>query len=294
MGGFKTPIQRELEILGRRLDKIEQRFDSLGSSDRAVPRAEVRGEWIPFNVNHNIRITLTDHGREALVKHWRLAYPDRPRAEQACDTCYPGWRSGPTVMQLWVAMQIFGPDTSHRGPNLFETAIEFEIDPYTTAAAHFTESPGTPDQPNPELQAYGSAYQSINRLERIGVYDYASLVSCLRAFIRQLDDQMAAADFTESPGTPDPPNPELQAYDSAYQSINRLERIGVYDYASLVSCLRANCKLVFGDDVALTDPQDMIQRMAAEVFQLRRHHETVIDEIATMVKNLPTKGDSNA
>ncbi len=47
-------------------------------------------------------------------------------------------------------------------------------------------------------------------------------------------------------------------------------RIGVHDYASLVSCLRENYKLVFGSDAPLTDPQDMIQRMTAEIQGLRR------------------------
>ena len=61
--------------------------------------------------------------------------------------------------------------------------------------------------------------------------------------------------------------------EEAYQAINRLHRIGVYDYASCVSCLRTNYKLVFGEDAPLTDPQDMIQRLAAEIQELRRKRD---------------------
>jgi hypothetical protein len=47
------------------------------------------------------------------------------------------------------------------------------------------------------------------------------------------------------------------------------ERIGVYDYPSLVSCLRDNYRTLF-PDAPLTDPQDMIQRITAEIQGLRR------------------------
>ncbi len=70
---------------------------------------------------------------------------------------------------------------------------------------------------------------------------------------------------------PDSTTEELKAYDSAYQTINRMERyrIGVYDYNSLVACLRSNFQMLFPTDTA-RDPQDMIQFMAAELQELRR------------------------
>ncbi len=52
--------------------------------------------------------------------------------------------------------------------------------------------------------------------------------------------------------------------------IPETHRIGVHDYASFVSCLRSNFKLVFGEDQPFIDPQDMIQRMTAEIQELRR------------------------
>jgi hypothetical protein len=46
------------------------------------------------------------------------------------------------------------------------------------------------------------------------------------------------------------------------------QRIGVYDYPSLVSCLRENYKMLFPDG-RFTDPQDMIQLMTAAIQALR-------------------------
>ncbi len=74
-----------------------------------------------------------------------------------------------------------------------------------------------------------------------------------------------------------PPIPDLAAQpDSTTEKFNRIEneyrthRIGVHDYASLVSCLRSNFKQVFGDDEPLSDPQDMIQRLVVEIQNLQR------------------------
>jgi hypothetical protein len=69
-----------------------------------------------------------------------------------------------------------------------------------------------------------------------------------------------------------PARREIQAFIDHVEAykVSR-HRIGVYDYASLVSCLRTNYKMVFGSDSALTDPQDMVQRMTAEIQNLRRH-----------------------
>jgi len=72
---------------------------------------------------------------------------------------------------------------------------------------------------------------------------------------------------------------KLPDFDYDYQAIDRnlrdqaRQRIGVYDYDSCVSCLRINYKKAFGNDAPLTDPQDMIQRMAAEIQELRRKQE---------------------
>jgi hypothetical protein len=81
------------------------------------------------------------------------------------------------------------------------------------------------------------------------------------------------------PPTPDPAAQPDSTYEPAYQSINRLERpkaesehcqrIGVHDYDSLVGCLRTNYKMAFPGEWS-GDPQDMIQRMAAEIQNWRR------------------------
>ena len=51
------------------------------------------------------------------------------------------------------------------------------------------------------------------------------------------------------------------------------QRIGVYDYDSLVECLRTNFEKVAADPEQIRDPQDMIQLMAAEIQNLRRERE---------------------
>jgi hypothetical protein len=53
------------------------------------------------------------------------------------------------------------------------------------------------------------------------------------------------------------------------EELTSLPRIGVYDYESCVRCLTSNWKKVF-PQYPPTDPQDMIQRMAWEIQNLRR------------------------
>jgi hypothetical protein len=59
--------------------------------------------------------------------------------------------------------------------------------------------------------------------------------------------------------------------------LRKTHLIGVYDYQSLVDCLEANYKLVFVDPPR--DPQDMIQKMAAEIQNLRRRIQEYQDNI---------------
>lgn len=48
-----------------------------------------------------------------------------------------------------------------------------------------------------------------------------------------------------------------------------VQKIGVYDDVSLITCLVANYESVF-PGFPSTDPQDMIQRLTAEIMNLRR------------------------
>lgn len=72
-------------------------------------------------------------------------------------------------------------------------------------------------------------------------------------------------------GTQDPPTTETLGVGYIPESVTgKFQRIGVYDYESCVRCLRTNFKMIFGEDALLTDSQDMIQRLAAEIQNLRR------------------------
>jgi hypothetical protein len=66
--------------------------------------------------------------------------------------------------------------------------------------------------------------------------------------------------------------------------------IGVHDYNSLVACLRSNFKLAFGENALFfrdTDPQDMIQLMAAEIQNLRRLNSGSVQGLGSEVR-VPT------
>lgn len=53
----------------------------------------------------------------------------------------------------------------------------------------------------------------------------------------------------------------------------KIQRIGVYDYDSLVECLRANFETALPDWNGTTDPQGMMQIMAATIQRYRRIHD---------------------
>jgi hypothetical protein len=69
-----------------------------------------------------------------------------------------------------------------------------------------------------------------------------------------------------------------------YASKEPPQRIGVYDYASLVSCLTSNFQQAFPG--RQTDPQDMCQLMAANILQLRRDRNASAQQVATLQTRL--------
>ncbi len=104
--------------------------------------------------------------------------------------------------------------------------------------------------------------------------------NCCRPFVVSVSIDGPWPALPESLSAGGPPTPDLAAQpDSTTTDLPPYDpatgtgfhpRIGVHDYASLVSCLRVNFKLTFGEDEPLTDPQGMIQRMTAEIQGLRR------------------------
>lgn len=84
--------------------------------------------FVSFNVNHNVRVKLNSLGRklhreqfEELERKVPSGLPYRPPVEDA-----DGW----SQWQLWQLMQVFGgPNIGNGMEILFETNIEFDIEP---------------------------------------------------------------------------------------------------------------------------------------------------------------------
>lgn len=81
-----------------------------------------------FNVNDNVRIKLTDHGRQCLRKNYdklaescggRLPYTFQLPLEDA-----DGW----STWQAWVLMQELGPHVYMGGENPFDLTIRIETE----------------------------------------------------------------------------------------------------------------------------------------------------------------------
>lgn len=83
------------------------------------------------NLNHNVWVTLNEKGRQALIKHWTIdGFYGAGWTNDALDHCHPGWRENntPVRMQLWQAMQYFGPGMRMgSGEHQIETEIEIEV-----------------------------------------------------------------------------------------------------------------------------------------------------------------------
>lgn len=82
-------------------------------------------EWIDFNINHKVRVQLTDAGRAALKKgHADLfgpiafKHPWTPPEEDA-----EGW----SKWQLWDLMQQLGHRCFMGGPVPFYTTIQIQV-----------------------------------------------------------------------------------------------------------------------------------------------------------------------
>lgn len=69
---------------------------------------------LPFNINHYVRVKLTDHGR-GLLAQMQYAPPFTEDAD--------GW----SEWQLWELMRTFGPHVYMGGNLVFETVIEIKI-----------------------------------------------------------------------------------------------------------------------------------------------------------------------
>lgn len=95
-------------------------------------------EWCDFNVNHKVRIKVTERGREVMCKkidtlndflRTRTGAPLLPYRELKEDA--EGW----STWQLWDVIATFGESTGMGMPVCFETTIQFALpDPPPPAA----------------------------------------------------------------------------------------------------------------------------------------------------------------
>ena len=83
--------------------------------------------WLAFNVNHNVRVKLTDRGREIHRENFdrflqlcpAFPYPYRKPEEDA-----EGW----SKWQMWDLMKEFGSHMNMGTPLPFETSIELDVE----------------------------------------------------------------------------------------------------------------------------------------------------------------------
>ena len=82
--------------------------------------------FVPFNINKNVRVRLTNHGRKVhRQKHddfWRSVNKADPPAYLPPDEDEEGW----SKWQMWTLMQTFGDHIGMGHPNCFDLTIELE------------------------------------------------------------------------------------------------------------------------------------------------------------------------
>jgi hypothetical protein len=89
-------------------------------------------QYVPFNINDEIKVKLTDKGRAVYESYWMAVLAGSnglqpPSLNKWTDE--NGW----TSFQLWDAMTIFGPHCYNGGPLMFENnTILFPVPPYYT------------------------------------------------------------------------------------------------------------------------------------------------------------------
>jgi hypothetical protein len=76
-------------------------------------------QWLPFNMNSNVKIKLTPRGVQAFYEYWGKIglCPKLPEADA----------DGYITQQLWCVMQMFGPVIALGRPVPFETEMYFEV-----------------------------------------------------------------------------------------------------------------------------------------------------------------------
>ena len=91
---------------------------------------------IPFNVNDNVWVRLTNFGRDDMRRHWEETARSMDKSmDDMVSIIHPGFLSGdPVRMQMHQFMEYFGPSMAGqchgntRHPFEMEMEIEIEVD----------------------------------------------------------------------------------------------------------------------------------------------------------------------
>jgi hypothetical protein len=310
MGGFiKTPEQRELEILKNRLEKLEKRCDNFHARLDNLEDPDSLGSSVPpgsesARSSSSDKPPLTSRADPEIPERGKIRVFGEFRLmplSGSTHLCHSG-----EILDCRIERRIPGDTDTYRDFAYFrngsDAALVISVLASSQPSGGFNQPAGGP--PTPDLAAQPDSNKKNS--DSLGSSVPPGSDSALRGETQEdrdlagYEDQLAkgwiegnldvherlseAAERSHTPAG-GPRTPDLAAQpdstpkfdtgdfdEPAYQAINRLERyrIGVHDYASFVSCLRDNFKLIFGEDQPLTDPQDMIQRMTAEIQGLRR------------------------
>lgn len=86
--------------------------------------------WNDFNINDNVRVKLTDHGRAVhRQQHELMLAHIKPTMRDEWPYVAPKEEDGWSTWQLWYLLSTFGPHIWMTGEHCFSTAIQFETKP---------------------------------------------------------------------------------------------------------------------------------------------------------------------
>lgn len=160
-GSLSREVRHDAVVAIKTYRDILEAVQALSSSQRQPvlsPKNDTEGPWagwMEFNVNHQVRIRLTDAGRQILRDNYERLFAGSPLADEYRELASDADHWVP--MQLWQVMQDFGPQISLGCIPPFETSIQIhrsDLRPPENSAADGASSRHTGqlrDEQNPSL-----------------------------------------------------------------------------------------------------------------------------------------------
>ena len=273
-----------------RLDKLEKRVSELGSFVPPGSDSTLRGERLSETMARVFQLWNKARGElDAANQHVKILAADRNAGIAACiRSCVQTIRENAMAHSEAVEYLLgyadavaragqppSGPPAPAASPNSnpLNIRVEGSLDEPPSTSRPGSDSPlregrlainrlrqAENSTSNPEVPA-----GKIRVTFEVNDAEYQALISArLPAGGPPTPDLAASPNSNTEDDDPDEPLSEQRPWP---------QRIGVYDYDSLVACLKSNFSLAFPDyespDDPLPDPQDMIQLMAAEIQHLR-------------------------